>query len=533
MVRPLFHGNLDQDPFEQILLAVHRRRLSGTLAIWPAPGDLFAGQDRLVMEHGRLVAAQFLERPDSMGQGLLPLFRHRSRRYGFFRGRHLSSNDPIVEGGVNIYAILLQAFRRLPEGTLIERLGKIVGPGAVTLRRAMDTRPFHMDTEEDRFVSLLRAAPGTTRDLVRIAPEPNVAARVLYILALTHGLEPAEAEPRQVVPLSLPPDPFLRSDRPLGLLDGFLSDAPTEPGLVPVDPSGSPFLEPSPSRDASSSNAPQGSTAPRVRHASGVRMRSGASIPPVPTHVPAEVASLADALLDRAVSIEGENYFEMLSLPVGATANDVRAAYQSASQRWHPNRLPPELKELSPYAERIVQYLAEAAMTLSNPNERARYLRLLSGGGGTPDAQRKAGAYVAAKKVHEDAVALLGHQAWARALILAREAQALLGDQPDFFVTEGRALMQMGENRDNLKRALQAFNVALDLDRDHEQALFHKAMLLKRVGRPDKAQLLFQRIVDNNPAHIDAARELRFIRLRSQRDDEAGRLAKLLKWYKK
>ena len=48
----------------------------------------------------------------------------------------------------------------------------------------------------------------------------------------------------------------------------------------------------------------------------------------------------------RLLAIQGESYFEMLKIPLTASTEEVRAAYARQVFTYHPDRLPPELREL-------------------------------------------------------------------------------------------------------------------------------------------------------------------------------------------
>jgi tetratricopeptide (TPR) repeat protein len=62
-----------------------------------------------------------------------------------------------------------------------------------------------------------------------------------------------------------------------------------------------------------------------------------------------------------------------------------------------------------------------------------------------------------------------------------------------------------------------AINEALRVDGDNPRALYTKAMTLKRVGREAEAMRLFQQVVEIDPKHLDARRELRLMQMRKKR----------------
>jgi DnaJ-class molecular chaperone len=88
----------------------------------------------------------------------------------------------------------------------------------------------------------------------------------------------------------------------------------------------------------------------------------------------------------RAAALDGLDYFEVLRVPQGAGAADVKAAYHRESRMFHPDRyaaLPSaELRDL---IGRIYRRVNEAYTVLRDDAKRARYLADVTG----PERERK------------------------------------------------------------------------------------------------------------------------------------------------
>lgn len=89
---------------------------------------------------------------------------------------------------------------------------------------------------------------------------------------------------------------------------------------------------------------------------------------------------------ERAGQLDALDYFEILRLPRGAGAAEVKAAYYRESRSFHPDRfaaLPsPDLREL---VARIYRRVNEAYTVLRDDDRRQRYLAEVSG----PERARK------------------------------------------------------------------------------------------------------------------------------------------------
>jgi curved DNA-binding protein CbpA len=82
----------------------------------------------------------------------------------------------------------------------------------------------------------------------------------------------------------------------------------------------------------------------------------------------------------RAAALDGMDYFEVLRLPQGAGAAEVKAAYYRESRAYHPDRfaaLPsPELRDL---IGRVYRRVNEAYTVLRDDARRQRYLAEVTG----------------------------------------------------------------------------------------------------------------------------------------------------------
>lgn len=64
---------------------------------------------------------------------------------------------------------------------------------------------------------------------------------------------------------------------------------------------------------------------------------------------------------------------------------------------------------------------------------------------------------------------------------------------------------------------LDAIENALRLNEEHPRALYVKGLIFKRIGKQNEAVRYFQRVLDANPQHIEAQRELRLAKMRRDR----------------
>jgi tetratricopeptide (TPR) repeat protein len=237
-------------------------------------------------------------------------------------------------------------------------------------------------------------------------------------------------------------------------------------------------------------------------------------------------AELADKLRERwreiadyAVEIDGQNFFEMLNLGQDISEDEVRDAYFRQVKRFHPDRLPPDLAPLVPFADRIFHYLTEARDTLGDARARIKYKATVKQGGGTPAADRQLALVVNAAMDFQKVEVLVRRRAWEEALAILDQALEVSPDEADYHAMRGWVLLQRhgtGKKKD-ADEILTCAERALAQAPDHERALHTRAATLKQLDRIDEALKDFEHILVNNPKHVEATREIRLARMRGQK----------------
>ena len=70
---------------------------------------------------------------------------------------------------------------------------------------------------------------------------------------------------------------------------------------------------------------------------------------------------------------EKRDYYEVLGLQKGASADDIKSAYRKAALKWHPDRWVDGSPEEKKTAEEKFKEASEAYSILSDPDKKARY----------------------------------------------------------------------------------------------------------------------------------------------------------------
>jgi tetratricopeptide (TPR) repeat protein len=287
---------------------------------------------------------------------------------------------------------------------------------------------------------------------------------------------------------------------------------PLRPAPVPGEPS-------SPVPPAVSTSQLPKATATLPRY-SAPAPDSSASRPPKATpSLPPDVAQRWQEIVQRAATIDRDDYFAMLDVPRNATLDAVKESFFTLAKKWHPDRLPPELATVRDACSRVFARMSEAHSTLTDPTKRDNYMMLLADGSGSPETQEKVAKVIDAATNFQKAEVCLRRGDLAQAEALCQLALSADSTQSDYLAMMAWLLALKPENQSAEKGAQSVVMLteAIKLNPRCEMAFFWRGMVLRRLGKADAAVRDFKEVVDLNPRNIDAAREVRLYRMRGGR----------------
>ncbi|MBW2529786.1 MAG: tetratricopeptide repeat protein [Deltaproteobacteria bacterium] len=364
-------------------------------------------------------------------------------------------------------------------------------PLIMTGARALDVHP-HLDTTMDLVkrqrlllaagaepsrlglrlevpvVEALARGPHTVRELVsEHAATERVVERTIYALALAGWLDGVDEEP--------------------GL--------PAEEGAPPDRASAAPEPE----------RAPEPAPDSTPRRGSAVLTAEGISA------MAARIHEASDA--------------EVLGVAEDTPLDDVASTYLQLTRRWHPNRLEPGLAALRPTVERIYSRFIDAYASLSHKHatdrqrlRRPSVNRPAPGPDKRPRAKRAEEMFAEAERLHRSGRNALALKVLRRVLELdprRPEYRALfawlqaidLGEPPP---------LEPGEWNHHYVSPIRLLGRVLTDAPEHHRARYYRGVLLRKTGHLEEAANDFREVIANDPGHVDAARELRLMKMRGQ-----------------
>ncbi len=214
----------------------------------------------------------------------------------------------------------------------------------------------------------------------------------------------------------------------------------------------------------------------------------------------------------------------MLDLARDSTPEEAEASFLALALKWHPDRLAPELLPLHGACSRVFARLGEARATLTDPEKRARYMKLLVDGSGSPEMQETIAKVVEATADFKKAEIFFKQNDFVRAEELCRRALAGDATQPDYLAMLAWLVSLKDENQapEKVAISIRMLDKAISMNAQCERAYYWRGMLYKRIGRVEAAYRDFREAGDLNRHNIDAFREMRLHHMRAGTRKRSG-----------
>jgi curved DNA-binding protein CbpA len=220
-------------------------------------------------------------------------------------------------------------------------------------------------------------------------------------------------------------------------------------------------------------------------------------------------------LRESAQKLLALDHFGALGVSRTATPDEVKKAFIDAVKAWHPDRVPQGLDEVRPLFAKVFARLELARATVSDPAQRAKYIENLSKPEATASAQDISSAEAGLEL--RKAEAMLKKNDAAAAERHLRRAVQLAPTNVECQVL----LVSLQAKPDSTPERLRELVVDLDRliarDAESKRAYYFRGMLQKRLEQPKKAITDFTRAVELDAQNVDAARELRILKMRQER----------------
>lgn len=490
--------------------ALHERRLHGQVLLETGAIDQRVLRDALREQLARQVLWLFKLAPGTA--------------FGYYDQVNLLERWGAPEGlRTRPLALIWRGLRRHASAAEIDTVTGRLGDRPIELHVDAPIRRFRFASTEQALVDVLRAKPQPLSSLMAsgLAP-PEDVKRLVYVLVILRQLELGVpgAEP---VGVDEAPSSSRIPIAPAGRASFHEIDRP-----APVDRGSIPDVEHVvPSQRFSDSHrvaspvpaAPVAPTAPPQN-----RISSPIPASPRPSTAPTSprqsLSPVGTGSAEQRLELEsltarlGGTHYEVLGVPRDAPAGVIQNAFFGLAKKWHPDRLRPEMADLKDQATRVFSRISEASQVLADPTSRRNYDQSLSGGGTGDSADEAAQVQkvLRATTAFQKAEVLLK-----RGNLALAEKEAQIAFENDPSQADHVALhvwIQAQKPDANLTDLAVVLEKAAKSEPNNLRVRWYRGQLLKRLGRAREALHDFRFIVEKDPRHTDAHREVRLYAMR-------------------
>jgi curved DNA-binding protein CbpA len=501
--------------------ALHERRLHGQVLIETGAVDSRAVRDALREQLVRQVLWLFKLPPATL--------------YGYYDGVNFLERWGAPEGlRTRPLALIWRGLRRHSSAAEIETVTARLGQRPIELHVDAPIRRFKFEAAEQALIDVLRAKPQPLASLVAsgLAP-PEEVKRLVYVLLMLRQLELGVpgAEPvgvDEVPSSSRIPIAAAAGRSQLPAADKSFIPSPGRESIPDVE-----HVVPRPSGDhristpvpASGKSVPIVTTPPAPRTTAAPVARStsptpSSKRPPIvsaPPGAPQNPQFLGTGTAELRLELEAISarmagtHYDVLGVPSDAPVQVIQNAFFALAKKWHPDRLRSDLADLKDQATRVFARISEASQVLSDSATRRSYDQSLVGGDSAEEAEQ-VHKVLKATNAFQKAEVLLK-----RGNLALAEKEALIAFENDPTQADHVAIhvwIQAQKPNANMTDLLLQLDKAAKAEPNNLRVRWYRGQLLKRLNRLREALHDFRFIVERDPRHTDAHREVRLYAMR-------------------
>ncbi len=233
-----------------------------------------------------------------------------------------------------------------------------------------------------------------------------------------------------------------------------------------------------------------------------------------------ETEAIRTSIREEHARVKDADLYAVLGVAPTASDAEIRKAYIAAAKRWHTDAFSGvDLGDARPLAEAIFAKVSQANEKLSSPDKRADYdIYLQRTAAGLPT---DVAAILQAEEIFHKAKTLWKANRFQEAEAQLRQAVKLNHAEAEFWLYLAGCVYKL-RGKAGVAEARDAIAKARALIPDLVENDYFEAVIELGEGNLDAAEKLLRKVLLERPEHADAARELRALRERKEKEAKQG-----------
>lgn len=211
------------------------------------------------------------------------------------------------------------------------------------------------------------------------------------------------------------------------------------------------------------------------------------------------------------VKMKEQTFFEVLGISKDADVNAVKVAYLKAARSFHPDTVPSDAPpEHAKVKADIFALISEANRTLGDAKLREEYVAELAAGGPGSKIDMEKLLRAEERFSRGQVLANSNNRKYADAVKLFDEAVELFAEEGAYYSWRAYAkYMAIADKVAARKEAQRDLDTGLKMSPNVDQGHYTLGLIARDAGDKRAAKSHFEKCLQLNPRHIDAAREMR------------------------
>ncbi|MBW2279459.1 MAG: response regulator [Deltaproteobacteria bacterium] len=223
-------------------------------------------------------------------------------------------------------------------------------------------------------------------------------------------------------------------------------------------------------------------------------------------------------LTQLRATMQSQTFYEILGVEPDAKSRSIRSAFLELAKTYHPDKFSADLEPVRRAAGEVFTLMSSAHDALTDKDSRREYDAQLKRGASTGKDAGEVVTILRAESLFKDAEALAKRRDYVAAEELLRDAIEMSPEEGEFHALRGWCHFLRNEaSKDGRAEALELLERAIQLAPSSTTGYYYKAKLHKACEEAAEAQKMFRKVLDIDPKHQEAMREIRLASMRKKK----------------